>query len=832
MRIFILLLLSFSAVLADEIQFPEVKDPQFELSLFAKQPDIVTPIGIAIDKQDRIFVVESHTHRRKEDYPGPKTDRIKIFQDTDGDGTADKISVFAEPPYWCMNLTFFRDELYLSHRYGVVALHDKNNDGVCDGETKLIECITPGDTPHNGIGGIAFGPDGWLYFAMGENRGQPYTIRGSDGLTHSGEGEGGKIFRCQPDGTKMELFARGFWNPFGLEFDRAGHLLCVDNDAHARPPNRFLNVVADGDYGYQFRFASNGIHPFISWNAELPGTLPMICGVGEGAAGVLDGAKVRLPKKYEGAIFGTSWGDNDIEYFLPKPNGASLRAERHVLVQGNEFFRPATLAADSQGSIYFTDWVKREYEVHGYGRIWRLKSVAAVYDRRRNEKKNATGIDRRYSNPAEQRMQNLQQAQSVKKYKSLLTALDDKDPFIFGAAISALSRPVFREKILADAENKNPNVRLGVLLALRRAEFTNAAPLLGKWLTDPEEKVRLMALIWTGEKEIIEVADKINSALSGKTVSPLLFQAYAATSQILAAKTGKNVSADKLLATASPNLKAMILSLSGTRNDEQWLSILRSPSQGDDLNLRLEAIRNLSESTNKTVAKTLQALAFDRRNSEQLRAEAILALASQSAETLAKLIPLLDDSSAVVRLETERVFRGVKDFPAIQSALGKKSLPKNESKPSSFNAWLKILEIPGDASSGRRLFFNPTIGCAKCHHIEGHGGKVGPELSVVGRHHKADRLAASVLTPSRDIAPEYLTYNVETKDGESYSGILSGEGADSLTLALADGRGVVIPLNQIASKQISKLSLMPEGLVNSMTVQDFRDLIAFLQSRK
>src|SRR2546429_6230236 len=89
-----------------EIRIPAVKDAQLQLTLFAAEPDIVTPIGLAIDKRGRLFPVESHTHFPRPDYPGPKRDRVKIFENTNGDGKAAKISIFADDLYHSMNLAF------------------------------------------------------------------------------------------------------------------------------------------------------------------------------------------------------------------------------------------------------------------------------------------------------------------------------------------------------------------------------------------------------------------------------------------------------------------------------------------------------------------------------------------------------------------------------------------------------------------------------------------------------------------------------------------------------------------------------------------------------
>src|SRR5438132_6638243 len=81
-----------------EIRLPALNDTQLQLTLFAAEPDILTPIGLAIDKRGRLFVVESHTHFPRPDYPGPKRHRVKIVDNTN-DGKLDKISIFADDLY-------------------------------------------------------------------------------------------------------------------------------------------------------------------------------------------------------------------------------------------------------------------------------------------------------------------------------------------------------------------------------------------------------------------------------------------------------------------------------------------------------------------------------------------------------------------------------------------------------------------------------------------------------------------------------------------------------------------------------------------------------------
>jgi hypothetical protein len=99
------------------------------------------------------------------------------------------------------------------------------------------------------------------------------------------------------------------------------------------------------------------------WNGELPGTLPMVCGVGEAPTAIVSHA---------GYLWVTSWGDHRIERYRLMPRGASYGAAREVIVQGDTNFRPTGMAVAPDGSIYFGDWVLRDYPVHGRGRIWRL----------------------------------------------------------------------------------------------------------------------------------------------------------------------------------------------------------------------------------------------------------------------------------------------------------------------------------------------------------------------------------------------------------------------------------------------------------------------------
>src|SRR5204863_1616487 len=109
-------------------------------------------------------------------------------------------------------------------------------------------------------------------------------------------------------------------------------------------------------------------------------------------------------------------------------------------------------------------------------------------------------------------------------------------------------------------------------------------------------------------------------------------------------------------------------------------------------------------------------------------------------------------------------------------------------RPTSDAGWRKELALPGDVAGGRRVFFNPAAACARCHRIEDHGGRLGPDLSTIARGADREKLMQSILHPSRDIAPQFVSHTVETKDGQAVSGLLISQNADgTLTLATAEG---------------------------------------------
>ncbi len=139
-------------------------------------------------------------------------------------------------------------------------------------------------------------------------------------------------------------------------------------------------------------------------------------------------------------------------------------------------------------------------------------------------------------------------------------------------------------------------------------------------------------------------------------------------------------------------------------------------------------------------------------------------------------------------------------------------------------AFLPALQLRGNPANGKKIYLER---CATCHRIGTQGHAVGPDLMAVKTAGK-ETLLVNILDPNREVAPRYLNYTVETKSGESLSGLMASESPSSITLRGPNETETGVLRSQIARLQASGQSLMPEGLELGLTTQDLADLIEYL----
>ena len=133
----------------------------------------------------------------------------------------------------------------------------------------------------------------------------------------------------------------------------------------------------------------------------------------------------------------------------------------------------------------------------------------------------------------------------------------------------------------------------------------------------------------------------------------------------------------------------------------------------------------------------------------------------------------------------------------------------------------------GDARRGEAIFFGEQARCSQCHAMGGRGGKSGPDLTEVGRKGR-DQVYRSIAAPSAEIAPDYMTYTVATKDGRVMAGLVRAQGAEAIQVTDTSAKTTTIARSEIDQIRPSGTSIMPVGLAATLGPSNLRDLIAFL----
>jgi putative membrane-bound dehydrogenase-like protein len=799
-------LVVFMAARSNDAAPPRVTSDRYQLELLASEPEIVTPIGMAFDRQGRLLVIESHTHQRPEGYDGPAKDRIRMLDDSDDDGRLDRWSTFAEGFRHAMNL-LARDDgaIYCVERGRLLLLRDTDDDGKADKQDVLLRLETEDDYPHNALGGIDQTADGSLIIGLGENHGLAYRLIGSDGKEFAATGGVDGFFRCTADGANIEHVARGVWNPFSLCVLDDGRIFAVDNDPDASPPCRLLHVVEGGDYGYLYQYGRAGTHPLQAWNGELPGTLPMVCGVGEGPTAMV---------AHAGRLWVTSWGDHRIERYSLVPRGASYSATREVVVQGDADFRPTGMAVAPDGSLYFGDWVLRDYPVHRQGRIWRL---VATDDETAGSFPEQVDVDKLA-------MENF--------YGGGPASRELGDPFARAFNVEQMSRKerIERWGTNVPLEIVPVTIRLAKLEALRWRGSNRREAILREALRDNAADVRLYAVRWIADERITALRDDVAKLLDSPQPSSRYYMALLAAVDWLdhePSMRGREI-ADELLVRELRNDRrspeAHMLALRLLSPDHKLLTLNRLREFLNTDHLALEAARSLAQQSNPDRFDLLAELAGDEARSENIRAEAIVGLAADAESQRELLDRLAASDQPILQREAERLLR----IAGLRPALKEEKPPADD-----LARWNKLMKGPGDTEAGRRLFFNPVGGrCGVCHQHDGRGGRSGPDLTYIGRSTSRERIIASILQPDQEIAPHYQAWSLVTDDGKTHLGLKLPEGGDDGMEEYVDsaGRRFSLRSDAIESREAATTSIMPSGLEKTLSISDLRDLVAFLVS--
>ncbi|MFN7732993.1 MAG: PVC-type heme-binding CxxCH protein [Pirellula sp.] len=142
-------------------------------------------------------------------------------------------------------------------------------------------------------------------------------------------------------------------------------------------------------------------------------------------------------------------------------------------------------------------------------------------------------------------------------------------------------------------------------------------------------------------------------------------------------------------------------------------------------------------------------------------------------------------------------------------------------------SWMGLTEVSGDAAKGKLVYQKH---CALCHRHGDLGNNIGPELTGMAVHPKAE-LLVNILDPNRSVEGNFRTYNVQTTDGSIVTGMMAGESKTAIEIVNVQGKREVVLREDIERLTGSQKSLMPEGFESQMTQEEMKDLLEFLTSK-
>lgn len=352
-----------------EKRFPPLKLPAgFKATLFACDPLVEYPSAIALGpRPGTLFVVADYMTGLGTEIV--RRDEIRLIEDTDGDGYADKSTIYAGGFNSIEGLTFHAGTVYAMHAPLLTALRDTDGDGVADERRDLLSGLglTPEENPVrlHCANGIVMGHDGWLYLALGDH-GCDVKRPEEDRLVY----HGGGILRCRADGRDLHVFASGLRNIYDVALDADLNVFVRDNENDGGDYKiRVCHSFFGADHGYPYHYyerPDEALAPL----ADL--------GLGSSAGGLCY-LERQFPAEYQGNLIFCEWGRSVVRYPLARSAGRFAPVKEFELAAGAENdpygFKPTDVVVERDGSLIVADWADGQRPQRGRARIYRIQHV-------------------------------------------------------------------------------------------------------------------------------------------------------------------------------------------------------------------------------------------------------------------------------------------------------------------------------------------------------------------------------------------------------------------------------------------------------------------------
>ena len=411
-----------------EMAIKRIRVPEnFRTEVFAAEPMLANPVAFCIDAQGRVFVSETYrfntsvldirrymamldddlacrtvedrlhmTERRFGEQAkelARESEVIRLLEDRNHDGKADFSAVYADGFSSMLDgiasgVLAHRGKVWFANIPEISELEgiDKKGHAKSKKTFSYGYGVRFSYTGHD-LHGLILGPDGKLYFSFGD-RGASVKTKEGKTLAYPDEGA---VFRCNQDGTELEMVHHGLRNPQELAFDEFGNLFTGDNDFDHGDHERWVYVVEGGDSGWRVGYQHPPLgYDHVPWMADQLWTpyfagqaayiVPPIANIGDGPSGLTYYPGTGLPAKYNGHFFlcqfKGSIANSGIQTFAVKPKGASFELVNSEPFAWNVEATDVDFGPDSQ--LYFSDWGEG-WERNRKGRIYRVFETNSLH---------------------------------------------------------------------------------------------------------------------------------------------------------------------------------------------------------------------------------------------------------------------------------------------------------------------------------------------------------------------------------------------------------------------------------------------------------------------
>jgi quinoprotein glucose dehydrogenase len=538
------------------------------VELFAAEPQVLSPVALTVDDKGRVFLAEVHRlgrgvvenrdnaafkfsffldddlkirtpadrlkayEKHKGRVPGgmdfytTHSDQVRRLEDTKGTGKADKSTVFAtgfnRPLDGIMaGVLAHNGDVYVADIPSLWKLKDADDDGVADRRDELLTGFGPNIAffGHD-LHGLTFGPDGRLYFSVGD---RGFNVTSKEGKEFVGPRTGG-VFRCDPDGRNFEVVHRGLRNPQELAFDQYGNLFADDNNCDKGDHGRLVYVCDGGDTGWNMAYQTI-LDPYLTgpWHAErmwhLPHAgqpawiVPCVGSIGTGPSGFLFTSGTSLPDRYKNSFLMCNYtGNGGLEAWKVKPQGAG-----YEIVDYHDFLKPlkaTDVDLGPDGKLYISDYVDLNWNgASAGGRVY------TAFDPVKLE-----------TTPVKEMKQAFAEGFGKKSKDDLVKLLDHPELKVRQRAQFALAdKRAVPELTLATKPGRDPLARLHGIWGLWQVSRKDlkVLPSVAELLADEDPEVKAQAAKVVGDRRYEPAADQLLKLLTHPAPRVQFFAAQA-----------------------------------------------------------------------------------------------------------------------------------------------------------------------------------------------------------------------------------------------------------------------------------------------------------------